>query len=87
MTAIDFGEPLQASLSVKSRASVPCMDDDWFIEHNETSVCLVLGSEEESEGEATEVEKKKSEETLRDMVLTANEYFNRSSKEGGNWWE
>jgi hypothetical protein len=86
VTAVDFGEAPQLS-SVKSRASVPVMDDDWFIADHETSVCLVVGSDHESEGEATEVEKKKSEETLRDMVLTANEYFNRTSREGENWWE
>ena len=34
-----------------------------------------------------EVKVKSSEETLRDMVLTANEYFSRSAVDGGNWWE
>jgi hypothetical protein len=58
------------------------IDEDGFPEGNEASVCLVVGSEDE-EGETTETE---SEETLQDMVLTANEYFTRNS-EGGNWWE
>lgn len=89
MTAVDFGDPVQPSMSTKTRASIPVTDDDWFIEHNETSVCLVVGSEEESEGESSEAKEKNSEETLRDMVLTANEYFNRSNTTGqsGNWWE
>jgi len=88
VTAVDFGETKQANFSLKSRASVPAADDDWFIEHNETSVCLVVRSEEESDAEeSTEVKEKSSDETLRDMVLTANEYFNRNSGEIGNWWE
>ena len=44
-----------------------------------------MGSDD-SEDEV-DVKEKASEETLRDMVLTANEYFSRSAVEGANWWE
>jgi hypothetical protein len=87
VTAVDFGEnPTQPNISVRSKSAVDGVNDDWFIEHNETSVCLVVGSDESGDEEGA-VHEKTSEETLRDMVLTANEYFQRSTVEGGNWWE
>ena len=90
VTAVDFGETAiksspQGNFSLRSRATVQSADDDWFPDHNEASVCLVVGSDD-SEDEI-DVKEKASEETLRDMVLTANEYFSRSAVEGGNWWE
>ena len=64
-------------------------DEDWFPEHNEASVCLVVGSDDSDDGDDGngEMKEKSSEDTLRDMVKTANEYFSRSTVEGGNWWE
>ena len=90
VTAVDFGETAiklspQANISLRSRTTIQSADEDWFADHNEASVCLVVGSDD-SEDEA-DVKEKASEETLRDMVLTANEYFSRSAVEGGNWWE
>jgi hypothetical protein len=75
VTAVDFGT-LQQAESVKSRAD----SEEWFPESNEASVCLVVGSDDES------LRERKSSETLRDLALTASEYFSRSG-EGGNWWE
>ena len=74
VTAVDFGT-LQHG-SVASRGDT----EEWFPESNEASVCLVVGSDDES------VREKKSSETLRDLALTASEYFSRSG-EGTNWWE
>jgi hypothetical protein len=84
VTAVDFGEsPTKPQLSVRSKATVESADDDdWFPDHNEASVCLVVGSDDSE----TEGEEKQSEDLLRDMVLTANEYFSRGTKDG-NWWE
>ena len=86
VTAIDFGETTnKARISVRSKGAIETVEDDnWFPEHNEASVCLVLGSDGEDD-EGGEVKEKTSEETLRDMVLTANEYFSRSAT--ANWWE
>ena len=88
VTAVDFGEgATKPNISVRSKHSAveAPNDDNWFAEHTETSVCLVVGSDEsDDEGEVRE---KTSEETLRDMVLTANEYFQRSGPDGPNWWE
>jgi len=87
VTAVDFGETTnKPSVSVRSKATVESLDDDWFPEHNEASVCLVVGSDD-SEDDAGVDKEKTSEDTLRDMVKTANEYFSRSAIEGGNWWE
>ena len=73
---MDFGDH---NVSVMSRASI--QSENWFADEHEASVCLVVGSDEEGEIE----EEKKSQETLRDLALTAGEYFNKSS--GENWWE
>ena len=73
---MDFGEQ---NASVASRGSV--QSENWFADEHEASVCLVVGSDEEGERE----EEQKSQETLRDLALTAGEYFNKSS--GENWWE
>jgi len=75
VTAVDFGEP---NVSVASRASI--QSENWFADEHEASVCLVIGSDEEGE-----MDEKKSQETLRDLALTASEYFNKGS--GVNWWE
>lgn len=91
VTAVDFGETAiktspQINISLRSRTTIQTAEDeDWFPDHNEASVCLVVGSDD-SEDEV-DVKEKASEETLRDMVLTANEYFSRSAVEGANWWE
>jgi len=91
VTAVDFGgdtaiKPTpHTNISLRSKATIQSADEDWFPDHNEASVCLVMGSDD-SEDEV-DVKEKASEETLRDMVLTANEYFSRSAVEGGNWWE
>jgi hypothetical protein len=87
VTAIDFGESTVGKTSVQSPCSARSVEETWFPEHNEASVCLVVGSEaEESADENGVVRKKSSQETLRDMVLTASEYFTKTSV-GGNWWE
>lgn len=87
VTAVDFGETTnKPSISVRSKATMESLDDDWFPEHNEASVCLVVGSDD-SEDDGGVDKEKTSEDTLRDMVKTANEYFQRSAVEGGNWWE
>jgi len=92
VTAVDFGgdtaiKPTpHPNISLRSKATFQSADEeDWFPDHNEASVCLVVGSDD-SEDEV-DVKEKASEETLRDMVLTANEYFSRSAVEGANWWE
>jgi hypothetical protein len=82
VTAVDFGETAtKPNISSQSQTTV---EDDWFPEH-EASVCLVVGSDES--GDEGEVPRKSSEDTLRDMVKTANEYFTRSAVDGANWWE
>lgn len=88
VTAVDFGETtVKTNVSVTSKGSAveTANDDNWFPEHTETSVCLVVGSDESDD--ESEMKEKTSEETLRDMVLTANEYFQRSATESANWWE
>ena len=90
VTAIDFGEtPIKltspGNISLRSKATAQSADEEFFADHNEASVCLVVESDE-SEDDA-DVKENASEETLRDMVLTANEYFSRSAVEGANWWE
>jgi len=86
VTAVDFGDrdnTPKPNMSVRSKATIESKEDeDWIPDHNEASVCLVIDSDEEDV-----VHEKASEETLRDMVLTANEYFSRSTADGGNWWE
>jgi len=86
VTAVDFGETTnKPNISVRSKGAIEAVeDDDWFPEQNEASVCLVVGSDSE-DGEDGKVKEKNSEDTLRDMVLTANEYFSRSASV--NWWE
>jgi hypothetical protein len=85
VTAVDFGEtPTKPNLSVRSKAAMETTNEDWFPDHNEASVCLVAGSDDSEE--ESNVRSKTSEETLRDMVLTANEYFSRSAGDA-NWWE
>ena len=81
VTAVDFGETLGLKgFSMSSRESAP-EEENWFPEHTEASISLVAESDDDvDDGE------KKTDETLRDMVLTANEYFTRASGEG-NWWE
>ena len=88
VTAVDFGETTsKPSISVRSKGAIETVEDEgWFPEHNEASVCLVVGSDDsENDDEGGEVREKNSEDTLRDMVLTANEYFSRSAT--SNWWE
>jgi len=96
VTAVDFGETTSVpipSLSVRSRAGTTQSheeEENWFVDHHEASVCLVVGSDEsdDDEDEGDEGSRTKtSEETLRDMVKTANEYFAKSAGDGGNWWE
>lgn len=95
VTAVDFGETAaKMSSSVRSRAATVESykeeeEGNWFADHHEASVCLVVGSDEsEEDEEEDEGRTKTSEDTLRDMVKTANEYFARSNTgDGGNWWE
>ena len=93
VTAVDFGETTGVSLSVRSRAgTIESHEEDpeenWFVDHHEASVCLVVGSDESDDDEGDESGRTKtSEDTLRDMVKTANEYFAKSAGDGGNWWE
>jgi hypothetical protein len=84
VTAVDFGEPAgKSNLSVRSKATIEESCERWFPETNEASVCLVIDSDD-SEDEP-QIHDKTSEETLRDMVLTANEYFTRTAE--AKWWE
>ena len=78
VTAVDFGGEKQ-NVSVVSRNSI--QSENWFADEGEASVCLVVGSDEEGEIE----EKKDQDDLLKDLALTAGEYFNKSS--GENWWE
>lgn len=88
VTAVDFGEtPSKPNISVRSKGAIEAEEDDWFPDHNEASVCLVVGSDDSEDEGDNNVREESSEETLRDMVLTANEYFTRSTAEGANWWE
>jgi len=94
VTAVDFGETTGVpipSLSVRSKAGTAENHEDeenWFVDHHEASVCLVVGSDESDDDEGDEGSRTKtSEETLRDMVKTANEYFAKSTGDGVNWWE
>lgn len=87
VTAVDFGETTnKPSISVRSKGAIETVeDDDWFPEHNEASVCLVVGSDDSEDDGGDEVKENTGEDSLRDMVLTANEYFSRSAS--ANWWE
>ena len=68
VTAVDFGNaggssesPVKASISVRSKATIETVDiddDDWFPEHNEASVCLVIGSDDDN-GEDEQVQRRK----------------------------
>jgi hypothetical protein len=78
------------SSSVRSRTTVESREEEeeegnWFV--NEASVCLVVGSDESEDEDGDTAPGKTSEDTLRDMVKTANEYFARSATDGANWWE
>jgi hypothetical protein len=84
VTAVDFGEPAsKPNLSLRSKGTIEETNERWFPEPNEASVCLVVGSDDSDE--ESQSHDKASDETLRDMVLTANEYFTRSAN--ANWWE
>jgi hypothetical protein len=94
VTAVDFGETGTAagkpsSTSVRSKVTIESFEEteNWFADNNEASVCLVVGSDESEDEKDGVAGTKTSDETLRDMVKTANEYFARSAGDGGNWWE
>ena len=74
---------------MRSRTTVESREEEeegnWFV--NEASVCLVVGSDDSEAEDGDTPLGKTSEDTLRDMVKTANEYFARSTTDGGNWWE
>ena len=89
VTAVDFGgdTTTKPNISVRSKATIESLDDgNWLLGHNEASVCLVVESDD-GEDDGGEIKEKSSEDTLRDMVKTANEYFSRSAVDGENWWE
>ena len=89
VTAVDFGgdTTTKPNISVRSKATIESLEDEnWFLDHNEASVCLVIESDD-GEGDGGKMKEKTSKDTLRDMVKTANEYFSRSAVDGGNWWE